>query len=74
MCLLRGTDWIFKNDSGYYSVLFVTLPLSLRCGFDPISVLVTLVVDIVAVARVNFPVFLFSPVSIISPVLHTYFH
>jgi len=75
VCLLNGTDWIFKCSSGKsWSLNSAGLP-SWRPGFDPRSGYVIFVVDKVALVQVLLQVLRFFPCQYYSTnAIHSYWH
>ena len=74
MCLLRGTDWVFKCRLNSCFKLQVEGTSQRRPVFDPRSVRVRSVLGKVALRPVFLLVLPFLLVTIISSVLHTRFH
>ena len=64
---------LFKTPTTYPRFCrLVTRILPRRHGFDPSPIHLTFVVDKVSLAHVSLPLFQYSPVSIIPPLLHTH--
>jgi hypothetical protein len=75
-CLLRGTDWIFKYNSGELSCLrrSVVGLQPQKPGFHTGFVRMRFLADKMAMEQVLLPALPFSPVSIIPSMLHTHLH
>ena len=70
VCLLRGTSWLFKYDT----LIFYTIPLLWRFGFDAESIHMLFLLVRMAMGQVSRRVRGVSPVSVIPPLLPTHLH